>query len=1656
MSPDLIPQTELNSIRSLYESGQYGDAWRHLEIFGKPEEWRDVETIILAGRIIGNLEAENRARALHSRAWRLNRRNGEAAYYRSYSIRSRLGPFRALRFLESLPEFPDATAEVRASLIAQRASLLGNFRDFTTAEKLYAEAEAIDGVSPWLLVERASMLERADRYDEALETVQRALEMRPFYRPAVQSAGHLLGLLNKDEEAIALLTEASKKLQSPDVVAQVATLLREHHRYDEALAMWRRYREFALLIEPAMVEYWHARMSDLFYDIGELAQAAEHGKLAKNGYHERIAERIAVPPAEGRICKLDVPFVRQHEMTCAPATLSAISHYWRAPVDHLALAQEICYDGTESHKERAWAEASGYVVREFTVTWDAAKQLLDLGIPFTVATVETTSAHLQSIVGYDSIRRTLYIRDPFRKSHSECISPGWLEDYAFCGPRGMALIPKDQVAKIEGVELPDANLMDELHALDRGLHTNNRPRAAEALAKLETLAPGHRILFQARRILAWYDGDQPRALAAIEELLKLFPDNNNLRWARYNALRDLSRKAEHRALLEEMARSKNAEPLFWRELGDEMRADAREHAMGRRWLLRVLRYQPSGAENLFSIASQLWDERRFADALPLYRLAAHLRDRVSYFQRAWFTAARHFHRADEVLAVMASRAKADGPISSAPALILYNALVTVDRTAEAFTILDEAITCRPTDGELLTFTADVHARHGRYEKSAELVARAEGKCPRINWLRSCATLADYRSDLRESLRLWREILAESPLAFDAIRTISRLTAEVEGRKAAYAFIAGQIGKFPHHIPLRELEAEWLRNEGPEAQEPSLLALLAMAPNNTWALRERAFALAKLQKHEAALAQADAAISAEPQEAANHYTRGRVLFLSGRLPEAAEAYRNAVLRSVDNSGAIDGLLATCVTFEEKKKALGFILTELETQVVFGDGLFNYHSAAFPILEPDELLQNLRQAHVARPDLWHAWSVLVSILCDAKRAVEALPIAKESVERFPLNARLWMDLARVYCEQRNFEEEVASLRRACELSPAWSRAARELSDALQRCGRYDEAERVLEEIVAAVPLDGVNRGYLADMKWRRRRDPRALTLVTEAIRLDPGYEWAWDTLRDWSDDPERAVAVARELTETRSGEATSWLRLASMLPDKLIDERLSYLDRATTIDPRFDDAHDARIRILSNAGRYDEAAAACSPPAYEGALPRGLRARSAWVKAERGNLLGAIAEMTALVEEQPDFFWAWQRLAQWNGAIGEHKAERDAAERMARLNPRNAVPLGYLAEAELKLGNRETALVVLERAFAIDPGYRYAAFTLFDAHLEKRETGKAKAKLEKMRVHLPGADTTAAEVRLCCSVNDATGAMQKFGELVTVSERDDDAVQTAGRAIRDAGWARKLEKFIEPLLSDPTTNAQAGDEWVRAIAMRRAWGKRRLIWKLAPERKLTRTVWETFITVCGEKKELRFVKEMIKRFRTELRSDDALWGAVGYALSACDEDRDTIAWMSDWQKRPGVRPWMLTNFAASSRVCERFDDAMAAHQHALTLRHDHTYPQHILWLAIPEIVARDYPAARNRMNELRRDALDSFCKTLWALCDVVCKVHESTPEERRKTYSDGMKRLGRTNHKQLKQDRFLRAISQRLVTRMAREAGLMAPRFRGWWFAFIDLY
>ncbi len=329
---------------------------------------------------------------MHLLAWREDPADPEACFYRARTTLIRRGPLATWQFLERVGSLEAATDEVRADWLATHALALGGLRDFDAAEESLARAEGIAPGRAWLRVERASLFEMEDRYDDALMASREALELWPWYRPAVQAFAYYLQLLDREREAVAFLIEASEKIGSGVILAQLANLQVEIGLHADALLSLDRFAELSPLMDAPTRRWLSCRRSDAAYQLGEFAAAASFAIESGDPFFLALAEKLKTPEADERRVRLGVGFVRQHHQNCVPATLTALARFWGREADQLEVAGKICYDGTPDHRERSWAEANGWSVREFTVTWDAAVSLLDRGVPFTLTTVETQSA----------------------------------------------------------------------------------------------------------------------------------------------------------------------------------------------------------------------------------------------------------------------------------------------------------------------------------------------------------------------------------------------------------------------------------------------------------------------------------------------------------------------------------------------------------------------------------------------------------------------------------------------------------------------------------------------------------------------------------------------------------------------------------------------------------------------------------------------------------------------------------------------------------------------------------------------------------------------------------------------------------------------------------------------------------------------------------------------------------------------------------------------------------------------------------------------------------------------------------------------------------------------------------------------------------------
>jgi tetratricopeptide (TPR) repeat protein len=1564
-----IPSSGLEEVRALYERGLYLQALEASRRHGPLASWSGTAARLLAGRLAGNLGARRLALSLHLRAGRADAADAEALYYSAYALLERRGPLAAWETLRARGDLAGSAPQARSDVFCLRAEVAASLRDFDTAEHWLARADEAAPERTWTCVARARVLELEDRYPEALEAVRKALELRPWYRPAVQGAASLLVLLDRDREALELLREASTRLESGAVLAQKAALETELGLHEDARATLERYAELSPLLEKDGRRWLAARRSDAAYYCGDLAKAAEWARQAETPFYTRLAGRLEDAAAAGRRVLLPVGFVRQHHMTCAPATLSAISRFWSMPSDHFAVAERICYDGTPAHSERRWAQDNGWVPREFDVTMESASALLDLGVPFTLTTVEPASAHLQAVIGYDGRRGTFLVRDPYERHFGEFLDQELLQRYRSGGPRGMALVPAARRELLDGVALPAAELYDRLHAVVGALEKHDRSAAWVAYRELEGLAPGHRLTLHARRSIAAYDADRPVQLECYEALLKLHPEDANFQLARLALLRDLGRRDERLALLGTLAAGGEASAVFGQMLARELAADARRHPEAEALVRRALRMPSRDAESYHLLAGLRWDAGRREEALELYRFATCLEDKHEGYAESYFIASRHLRQTAAALLFLRNRFRRFGKKSSWPARTLFMAYEQLERTPEGFQVLEEARALRPEDGDLLLFLADARARTGDSAGAQQALRAAEGKAHRSSLLRAAAQEAGYRGAQAEALPLWRRILESEPLAMDARAAVTRLLAETEGRAAAFADLRESVSRFPHHEGLRQLRIEWLREGDPVEHEQAVRELLEIDPVDAWARRELALFLARSHRPGEALVEAETACRLEPSAPSSHYARARALAAGERTEEAKEAYRAALRISVDFEAAASELVRLCASPAERRAELAFLHQELVRQVIFGEGVLTYRQVARDTLEPAELLETLREAVAARPDLWHAWTALVRHLVEMDRLDEAAERGREATGRFPLVPPVWLALAQVFQLRGDAKGERETLEQAVKISPSWSVPSRELAGALERAGEFEKARAVLEKASGRSPLDPYNHGGLALMLRRLGDKEGALARLERAVKLEPGYEWAWSTLLEWAGElgrPELPERLARELAESRAGEARSWVTLARSLagPDRL-EERLRALRKAAALEPRDLEPRDLEATLLAEAGRFDEALEVCSrePSILE------LRGRAAWIEARRGDRAKAIGKMKELVAEDPSYAWGWAQLTEWHRAAGDDPAYLEAARMLVRLTPQSETALGFLGEAKLRSGDRKEAKALFLRSIEVEPAYGFGGLQLLDLLLEDGETEEAERVAGLLKVHIGGPYVAAREVRVELLKGRRDAAAAKLRELCLLPGDDRWPFEHAVGAMTKAGAGREAREALRASLSDPNTNPEAAWVWAEhALQSGPASAFRRELRALEGRIGFWAEAASAYLERLGERRDVWRLRWFVHRNRERLRERALSWGTAAFAMQSTDAHALCVRWMEGWERREGVKPWMLLNLVCSLRALGRDAEAVRAGRAAVAMPEEGTTARHRLWLAFDEALRGD---ARKAASEARRN-------------------------------------------------------------------------------------
>lgn len=1518
------PNLVFAQVLELYESGKYLDAYQAGLSLGDIRRWPGHEGQILAGRLANNLGAPRLGRALHWNAYRHWPAEPYCLYYGALAYWNRFGTYHTWAKFHDVTMPESADDRVKADWAASKALMLSMMRDFMRAEQFMREALTLDPNSPWLLVEQGEILDRQDRHEEALEVLRKALEIQPWFRPAVQSYGSKLIQANRDSEALAFLSESTQHLQSGEVWCQLSVFQQELKDFDAAWhSIQQAERFWPLASADSVHKQWLAgQMSDLAYYRGDYQHAVELANQVDRPFYKRLVERLEKAIAEPlqdappRI-QLPVPFIRQHHDTCAPATLTALAKYWKHEVEHEEVVQRICYEGTAASDERRWAEENGFVACEFRITLESAEQLIRAGIPFTLNTIEPGSAHLQSIVGIDVHRGVFLIQDPSERHVSEAAADKLLEAYVSSGPRGMVMVPRAEQAKLNSIDLPEADLYDLHYEVDRALAEHSREDAHRAIQQMQKLDPEHRLTLQSQMALSRYDSNTPEHLRLSEKLLEQFPNDANLQLLRISCLSELGTRDQRIEALRAACDKEHSHPLFWTRLAVELADDARQHSEAIWRLRRVLRgYQVDGRA-LALWGNLLWEQNQREQALDSYRLAASVSEKDESFSRTYFSAARFLGKIDQAMNWLNDRLRRFGDRSTLPARTLAGALEQLEQVPEAIKVLEEYSHKHEDDGEMHCHLAMTLSRYNMREAAEKQLQLAKAKCPELMFKRTCAAMALYQGRSADARNLFLEILQQDPLDVSTLEQVASLDRDLEGDDAAEKRLRDAVAKFPHSYSLQTSLIQWLRSYKLQAAKPEIERFLKLYPESAWGHREAAIIAISMHDLDLAEQHCLSAKALAPTNDTAYLVLGRIAQDRGDLIKAREFFREALKMNCDNEGAISQLLTTCDRPSDRKEQLDFVVEQLRVQTTFGDGILAYREAALGRIEADAILQGLEEARSNRPDLWQSWTSVVQQLMAMNQRKRAVEIATEATQRFPLTPRIWVDLALVHRAMENDDAELEALERARSINPNWVEVARELSDHYLKKKQFDKAEEAVRSVLAVDPRDPVALASLADCFYQSGKKAEALEPMSQACVQAPGYAWAWHSLVNWSreiDNATTAKQTANKLIAARPHDSRGYLHYAEACNEiEEIPEGLQMLERALELQPRDVDSHNLKAFFLGRLHQWDDALEACQPAIFGDQLPVTLQMRRAYVLYRKGQLREAADAMRASLKEDPDHYDGWSQLADWSEELGNQSLYREASENLVRIDPHRPVPYGYLADALLRetdkskiAESRKLAKQHLKRAIELSPDYSYATQRLIDLELEDVNCAAASEALALGGKYLPEGYQECFELRILARRSETDESLRdsvvdRLVQWCKSSSEATIAMMQAVDSFDESLASRAIGRLTEEINREPN-HSTFGGPLGRLIA-RTVYNsdvKARLK-SLEDGTAFQQAIQYYVRSLVRFSKKVDALDRLLQHFRKRILKSDQSWAAVATAMLDFGKNKEVIRWTKDWKKR-----------------------------------------------------------------------------------------------------------------------------------------------------------
>ncbi len=450
--------------------------------------------------------------------------------------------------------------------------------------------------------------------------------------------------------------------------------------------------------------------------------------------------------------------------------------------------------------------------------------------------------------------------------------------------------------------------------------------------------------------------------------------------------------------------------------------------------------------------------------------------------------------------------------------------------------------------------------------------------------------------------------------------------------------------------------------------------------------------------------------------------GKELEHARHLGKQGEELRRALLRSMllegkyrEVIGQVTALDAPSVSLRAIRAEALLALGELESATAafrevlvlipdHPDARRGLAQAALRLGDNEEARRQLESLSGTADDELPSWLLRGELELATGHYVDAERAFKRALEASEQNLAGKVGVTRALLAQRRTDDALAQIE---ALQPRGIPVANYLRAVAERQkGNVDEAAEALREVLRVAPNHANSLLLLGSISYERQALEQADELLTRYLALVP--------------------------TSIPATKLLAAIHLQRREPDKAI-ERLR---------PFVDDAHPDALALslignaylakgdFSAATQYYEQAATQQPDASE------IRTQLALSHLASGNSDAGMAELQSVVELDPEFSRADYLIALVHLRERRFDEALAVAERLARNNASNPVPLNLIGVALEAKGDIAGARKHFERAFALDSDYVTPALNLARMDLGKGDKEAAIARYEKVLEHHPG--------------------------------------------------------------------------------------------------------------------------------------------------------------------------------------------------------------------------------------------------------------------------------------------------------------------------------